>query len=53
MGREQSHGVARTGGEASRKVQEDGNECLLVCVNALKNAAIAVNLFYGENNLAN
>jgi putative transposase len=26
--------TARTGDEASREVQEDGNECLLVCVNA-------------------
>jgi hypothetical protein len=27
---------------ASRAAQEDGNECLLLCVNAKRNAAIAV-----------
>ena len=31
-----------TAEEASRAVQEDGNECLLLCVNAKKHAANAV-----------
>ena len=35
-------GISYTAEGASRVVQEDGNECLLLCVNANKNAALAV-----------